>query len=251
MVKKIKFASGGKCGDFIHQLNVIRVICAREGAVADLFIVDDGDAWNFGAKQAHADMFDIIKEQWYINEFNCINGYPDGDFINLNDWRKTVATTHALTGKYDKCWSEVLSQQYEYRIPGTYEWMIGSVFDFNTKGKTVVHRSKHRHNSGFNWPYFMSQFECLFVTCDKQEWEEFTHKDKCTLYLVPDITAMVNAIWSADGFIGNQSAPFAIACALDKPRLCELDYDPAPFYIGEEKYSENIKWFLNDKINNL
>lgn len=250
-MKTIQFCSGGKLGDFIHQLNVVRVICEKEEVVANLFIVDDGDVWAKGAEQAHAEMFEIIKEQWYINEFNFIGGYPEGEYINLNTWRQGVANTHAQTGKYDECWSEMLSHEYGYKIPVKYEWMIGSMYDFNTKGKVVIHRSKHHHNDAFPWHKYVSKEKSIFVTTDIKEWEIFPYKEGTNLYLVKDITAMVNAIWSSVGFIGNQSAPFAIACALDKRRLCELDPDPAPFYVGEEKYSNNIKWFLNDQINNL
>lgn len=249
----INFVSGGFLGDFIHQLNVVRCICAHEGAVANLYISDGygGDTWRYGAKKAYEDMYDVIKEQWYINEFNYLEGEMQGKFINLNDWRKMVATTHAETGKYDKCWTELLSQYYGSKIPKQYDWMIGSVYDLYTKGKVVIHRSKHRHNGSFDWVKSMRGLKCVFVSCDPQEWQLFQYKEGVEFYQVKDVTEMVNAIWSADAFIGNQSAPLAIASALDKYRLCELDADPAPFYMGEEKYSNNIKWFLNDQINNL
>ena len=92
---------------------------------------------------------------------------------------------------------------------------------------------------------------CEFVTNDQMEWDLFPYKDKAQLHLVKTISEMAIAINSGKLFIGNQSAPLAIASALDVPRVCELDYDPAPFYMGEEKYSNNIKWYLNDQVNNL
>ncbi len=254
----VNCVSGAMAGDFIHQLDAARNIAVKHGPV-NLYLSDahGGDFWKYGAKKAYEDMYGIIKAQPYIKEFYLFEqGMDIGEYINLNDWRPIVATTHAETGKYDKCWSELMCSVFNYQPNPEYAWLIGETYDFNTKGAIVIHRSKHRHNGSFPWELvklscLSNDKELIFVTCDVAEWQQFEYKTDVRPYIVKDITEMANAIWSSDGFVGNQSAPLAIASALDKMRICELDADPAPFYMGEEQYSQNITWFLNNEINNL
>lgn len=257
-MKTIRFVGSGLLGDFIHGLAAIKNICLRENALADVYISDGyfGDVWKYGAERAFLDLKGILLKQDYIQSVSYLEGLMEGEFvngfINVNDWRPIVAKTHAETGRYNTCWSELMAQTFNYPIPEEYAWLKATAIERQTYKKTVIHRSKHRHNGNFNWEAAINPFETnLFVTTDKMEWDVFPYKHRCLLYLAKDIQQMVNAIHSADKFIGNQSAPFAIACALDVPRLVELDTDPAPFYIGEEKYSKNIKWFLNEEVNNL
>lgn len=236
-------------GDFIHQLSVVKNICDQKFAKANLYLSEGygGDVWRLGGEQAYNDLKEIIKKQHYINDFIFLRGEMSGDYINLNKWRGRVATTHSETGKYDTCWSELLSQVYEYEISRFYHWLVPTE---KYKMPILLHRSKHRHNNSFDWEPYLKEYS-LFVTTDHHEYEIFKHRDRCQLFLCKDISHMVNVINGCRLFVGNQSAPFAIANALDVPRICELDADPAPFYMGEEKYSNNIKWFLNDQKNNL
>lgn len=251
-MKTVRFVGSGLLGDFIHSLQAAFNICKHENAKADIYITDGyfGDVWKYGSEVAYKDLRIILEHQEWINSVNHLVGLMEGDFINLNEWRKVVATTHAETGKYDKCWTELLSETYRYPMPEYNQQWLKSKY-INGDRRIVIHRSKHRHNNSFDWvPYL--KCNSFFITTDRSEWKDFKHKDQCPAY--SDNSSIIGLFTMLEGcelFVGNQSAPFAIACALNIPRVCELDADPAPFYMGEEKYSGNIKWYLNDTVNNL
>lgn len=251
------FISGGMMGDFIHQLQACKNICMRDGVMANLYICDghDGDVWRYGIQKAYEDLLPLLKHQFYINKFEILvdKNLLDPYCYNLNEWRKVVATTHAETGKYDTCWTDLMAKIYNYEhMLGTYTFQnwIESPTSYSTKGAIVIHRSVRHHNAPLD---FWHKVFCnnpnkkfVFVTTNVAEYNDFEYKSRCSAICVKDIAQLAELIAGCKLFIGNQSAPFALACALDVPRLCELDPDPAPFYMGEEKYSSNMNWVLTE-----
>lgn len=243
----INFIAGGMMGDFIHSLYVVKQLCAQNNKKANLFIAEGhGDVWRFDLNKTHADLKSLMNNQDYINNFGILNPTEFNEpAVNLTDWRKTLIHTDA---GYEKCWSEVLSECYKFQILDEYKWLNASE-DAITKNKIVIHRSVHRHNGEFPWKKILDTYkneEVVFLTSHITEWDVFPHKyGNIRLHQVSTVSDMANAVNSCKMFIGNQSAPFSLACALDVPRLVELDYDPAAFYMDEKKYSNKISWFLN------
>jgi ADP-heptose:LPS heptosyltransferase len=243
----IDFVAGGMMGDFIQSLYALKNICKQKNEKANLYIANDGDIWKYGLQKAYDDLKDLINLQPYINKFEILPASFNKSFINLSDWRKIVAITHDQTGGYNKCWTEVLSECYNFTISKQYQWLFCSPNNISNN-KIVIHRSLHRHNN-FPWKQIIdnSSYKILFLTSNIEEWNKFPFKNRnMEVHQASSITEMASIISSSKMFIGNQSAPFSIACALDVPRLVELDYDPAKFYMDEIKYSDNISWFLNN-----
>ena len=239
----INFCSGAKMGDFIHSLYVVKNICERRNAKANVYLNKGGDVWTYGIEKAYNDLYPIISKQSYINKFEVAGDVNYVD-IDLNDWRKEVAQTHIETGKYDKCWTELLSSYYGFDIPKEYKWLEVNEVDQSTVDRVVFHRSTHHHSSIDFWK---KQIDTLnevpvFVTTSQQEFEQFPLNYYVTPYILQTVSEWVVAIASCKFFVGNQSAGFAIASALDIPRTCELYDDVAVFYSGETKYSKNIKF---------
>jgi hypothetical protein len=242
----INFIAGGMMGDFIHSLYAVKNICEQKADKANLYLSDgDGDVWKFGLQRTHDDLNDLIMSQPYINSFNiCKMSEFKESFINLNDWRRILRHTDA---GYENCWSDVLSECYGFSIPPDYKWLNDKPNE-TVSGKILIHKSTHRHNPEFPWAKILNNLndDILFLTSNSDEWDKFQFKSaKIKLHHVSTITEMASAIGSCKAFIGNQSAPAALACALDVQRLVELDADPSKFYMDETKYSNNVSWFLN------
>lgn len=255
---EINFISSGMLGDFIHSLSVVKNICEKEKSMANIYLTDKinvygGDVWRFGCSKAHHDLVEIVFSQPFVNKFEVLSDDFNEPFINLNEWRLGIENDRMDKGVYYKSWSELLSGYYNYEIPLIYKWIDIDKTDNDIMGKIMIHRSSHRHNPSFDWNKVLNMSEeFVFVTCSIDEWKNFTFKnDRIILKFVKTMNEMAICINSCKYFIGNQSAPFALASALDVPRLVELDSTACMFYINEIKYSKNISWYLREDINNL
>lgn len=236
MEKVLNFTSGGLMGDFINSLYAVKNICEREQARANIFLTDGGDPFKYGVKKAFEDLKEIVLEQSYVKSFTLQQ--VKAPFIDLNLWRNEVRRDY-FNGGYRKSWSEVFSGYYKFNIPSEYQWLFTNKTDEKTKGKTLIHRSTKRHSKTFDWENVLNE-DVLFITTDINEYNDFFLKDKVDLYLVNTISELAITINSCQKFVGNQSAPFAIASAFDKERICELDSIDAVFYSGEVKYSKKM-----------
>lgn len=260
-MKEINFIACGMMGDFIHSLAVVKNICERDNAVANIYLSDayhlyGGDRWRFPIEKVYADVCALIIRQDYINTFtilpnNIILTQSETPYINLNSWRKSIMFDHSKHGFYFRSWTTFLSDYYGYDIKSPYGWI--SLPDSHLmKDKIIIHRSLHRHNPSFDWEALLSDIEeeIIFLTCSQKEYDSFPFKsENIKLKLVTTISEMAVCINSCKFFIGNQSAPFALASAFDVNRFVELDKEPARFYMDENKYSDKISWYLNNDEN--
>lgn len=240
----LNFLASGLMGDFIHSLCACKNICQQKNVKADLYIAEGwlGDPFRFGVQKAYIDTFDLISSQDYINKYELLPNGFSGEIINLNRWRTEVHTTYNKTGGYNKNWTTLMSETFDYPI-GEYKWLSTENVDEKAKDRILIHRSKQRHSYSYRNFFNTLQEKPLFITTNEDEYNFFEFKDYTELHLVNTISEMAIAINSSKLFIGNQSSPFALACALDVNRICELDSgDASPFYIGEDKFSGNINF---------
>lgn len=263
-MKKINFISCGQIGDLFHQLFVIKSICLENNAKANLYIADlsynlcVGGNFTFDLNKTYEDTKEIIKSQPYIDSYEildesiqfeskiCNCGFkdncftPNDTFIHLNYWRLVYAQQR-------KCWTNLLSDYFQFK-PLQNKYLETNKIDKNVIGKILIHNSNKRHNYEFPWETILNtEKDILFISTDISEYESFRFKrESINPYIVNNLNDMVNAIGSCELFIGNQSAPLAIASALDVPRIAELHSSSYEFYVNEEKYSDNISWFVNN-----
>jgi len=250
----INFLACGQVGDLIHTLYVVKSMCLRDNAKANIFISDISSQlpccgnFTYDTSKTYEDLKDFILLQPYVNEFNILPPNYTEPHINLNTWRDYIEVILASSGGYTKCWSELMIEKFNIdKIDGPW---IESNIDPNTVNKILIHQSDKRHNPNFNWDsVIIPEEEYLFITTNINEWNNFQNKrDNIKLYLKDTVSEIISAINSCKFFIGNQSSPFAIASALDKPRLGVLDNTSKGFYMDEKKYYNNISWYY-DSIN--
>lgn len=247
----INFISGGHTGDLIHELYVVKNICTSLNDKANLYITDSSsqlfgcENFSFDLNKIFNDTKDLINYQDYINEYNILPNNFDEKFVNLSKWRG-LRTTYGFTN-----WTKLLCDFYKLRPSPNYRWIDIENIDTNTLGKILIHHSGRRCNHNFDWNILSNtKKDVLFITSNIEEYKDFQakHNSKAKLYLLETVSEIFTAINSCDLFIGNQSMPFAIACSLDKKRICELHYLSAEFYINENLYSNNISWVLDNRF---
>jgi hypothetical protein len=126
----------------------------------------------------------------------------------------------------------------------------------NLKGKVLIHRKYHNERINDKFPYdvIMQSFkgELAFISASDRDYDNFPYKDELPFVKVSRLDDWYSAINACELFVSNLSAPTAIAHSLDKPRVIELsNISDNKHCIGEERYSKNIRWYVNDVVNNL
>ena len=256
----VNFVSGGQVGDLIHTMFVVKNICNVYNLKANIFISDGSYRINrsgnftFDLPKTFNDLYFLIKNQSYVNNFSILPRDFKDPYINLNDWRDHIEYTK-VNGVFSKCWTDILTDAYNLKLDNSdYTKWLDVDDDTFTIGKTLIHRSLHRHNRDFDWNKYLDYIDgdILFITSNEKEWDIFPYKrDNIKLYLRNTIFDMAKSIKSCKYFIGNQSSPFSIACALDVERLVELDYGSQNFYINERNYFNKISWYYNDDCKHI
>ena len=89
---KINFICGGKTGDLLHNLMVIKLLCQTYNAKGILYITNNriygGDYFHFDMETTYNDLEPMIMSQDYIDSFHILNDEENiGNFVNLNQWR--------------------------------------------------------------------------------------------------------------------------------------------------------------------
>ena len=175
----------------------------------------------------------------YINDFKI--GFEE-DCINISNWRKNVFNDFK-NGGYKKSWSELLSLEYDFKIPDSenYKWIFFDEKNKELQDTILIHSSNKRINPYFKYDNLLNQ-NISFLVCNNNDF----YIDGYKKYEVNNIYDMAILINSCKYFIGNQSAPFGLANALDVKRLgiLDLDFENYIFYQNEINYSKNIKTFI-------
>lgn len=221
------FLLGGRTGDLIHALYVVKNTPGKH----DLFITDrrdlHSDGFHYPLEKTFEELTPIIKTQDYCNSFQI---YKDEECINLSMWRRYA---------YTASWTQLLSNTFN--IPANGEPWIKIDKQFGWDERIVIHASMVEARRGFHWQLIMDKYEgqCVFIG-NKNEYEAFPFK---VPRLEPDnLESYFKIINGCKFFIGNQSAPLAIAHSLGTPRLAVLNEVDKIHYVGEEKFHNGFYW---------
>lgn len=241
----IVYVSGGKLGDFIHSLYVIMVNYTITGKKGILYISDTlqpSDSFPKGAKQVHSELKKLLLSQEYIEDCLFDDSSIPKDFVHLGKWRFSPML-------YLTNWCNLLSGVYEIpEIPKP--WLKT---DSPKTDRILIHHripSPGRETTSFPWKDIVAKNSCIFITCDRNEYDAFPHKDKVSLKLCQDLDELIREISSAKIFVGNQTAPLAIACALHIPILADLLRGTldSSHYKDEAKNNPNFFWIWENEM---
>ena len=242
----MNFITKGLLGDFIHQVYAVKNLCEKHGEKARIYITGN---FAFGLERAYNDLLKLVICQDYVDAFMILD-HPPHNAIDLDDRWRGYAYAHCPAGKYTYCWSEIMSKEFDFKIPENNKWINATGENKEVKNKILINYggSNPEFNKKLDKLIVENPEDVLFITCNPLEYECSTYKDKIGVQFFRTISDMADALASCKYYIGYQSAPFALACALDIPRLVVLrDETHAGFYTGETKYSKNISYFLTNK----
>ena len=235
----ILYLCGGKLGDFIHLLYVVKKMYQNTGKKGILYLTNQGDHFS-DINLTYNEMIPIIKEQDYIEELNLGCDEVVGHCFDLTDWRNSKQL-------YKTNWLDLLSKHYElYSYFKPIKWLnINSGLEFNDV--IVVHHNKG-HVSEF-LKNILNKNKCVFISCDPNEYNNFESKNLVSFYHCKDLYDMMLVINGCKFFIGVQSSPLVMATGLEKPRLAQLCGLDSNHYIGIENYDKKFFWFMENDSN--
>lgn len=229
------FLLGGRMGDLIHSLYVAKNTPGKH----NLFITDrrdlHSDGFLFDLQRTYGELFPIIIKQEWCNSFHLYEEGISPECINLSMWRRYA---------YSASWTNLLSNTFSVPVNGE-PWIKLDKMPYGLDETIIVHCSCNETRRGHHWEIVMSKYEghCLFVG-NKEEFAAFGYN--IPFHEPKDLREHFHLINSCKFFIGNQSAPLAIAHALGAPRLAMLNEVDKIHYVGEENYHKNYYWMAKD-----
>jgi len=266
----VNFLMGGKLGDFLHSMFAVKQICQHKNAKANVYMYDIG--WEFGIENTCDELKPILEQQDYINSLNVlesekyhlepIQNQAQNTPITIFD-EKLLQEGYIDLGRYiaspwlwKECWSDLYSKTFDFSISGDYQWIKYDKINPKIENKILIQRKANiKRNPKFPYREIIDNYgkeNILFISSSDTDYEEFPYKDEIPFYKLKTLDEWFTAMNSASMVIANLSAPAVMSHALDKVRIIELDETPDQFHcIGEEKYSQNVKWFVNEINNNL
>jgi hypothetical protein len=261
------FIMGGKLGDFILSMYAVKNICERDSCKANIYMYDIG--WEFGIRNTHAEMLPIMIDQDYVNSFNVMDEC-EIDSVQHSEKNSPVRVFNSkllsegfidLGGYirspllYKNSWSEIYANLFNFDIKNDYSWITHNKEKLETKDRILIHRKFSKTlNHEFPYDQIINEYkdQILFISSNEKDYFDFPYKDRIEFLKVSSIEDWFSSINSCAMLVSNLSAPITIAHALNKLRIAELPNNGDLFHwVGESKYCENIKWFLNDQFNNL
>lgn len=240
--KTKNYLCGGRLGDFIHSLYVIMCQYETTNVKGNIYITDQlqygGDRFSSTLKQTYEELYPIVIKQSYIKSFEIYNNQVID--VNLNYFRHSNIL-------YNASWLQIMASSFNFALLEK-PWIY---MDTNDKYKNtiLIHQSINSHRKLNNFLPILENIiknnNCLFLTCNKTEYDSFHFKHLVPLELKTSLYEMYVAINSCKMFIGNQSSPLAMAYSLFQPLICEST--EGSFYTHKH-YKENY-WVTTNENN--
>lgn len=234
---ELNMISGGRLGDFIHQLYVPAIIYYKYQIKTNLYISEIGDHFSHGLKNTFDELYDTIIQQEYINKFKIYdNQHID---VDLSYWRNN---------NHQVCWTEKLSEIYlkEEDVNIKNFQIVKNIKNIEKYNNSlIINRSldNRRYSKNDIYKKYIEEYgieNTFFIFTDINQYLNFPHKNSVKPLYIDTIKDLFEVINSCKLFIGNLSAPMAIAYALMKNIICEIGMVDSESYLNETKYYNNI-----------
>ena len=235
------YVAGGKLGDLLHVMYVVKATHERTGAKGVVLVTDDptfgGDVFSHGLRASVEELRELMGAQPYIERFDALASreeLADRPVINLNAWRSNLM---------DWKWFNFLPATYGLHPVDPSPWLAlprgGGASD------VLIHYSTSRPpHPAFSWDAFVDAVgahRCAVVTSVRAEYDAFPCRDRVPLRLAPTLGEVAAAIEACAFFVGCQSSPIVFAIASGKPCLCLLDPGAAHMYKGLP--CPHLRWY--------
>jgi GR25 family glycosyltransferase involved in LPS biosynthesis len=207
----IRYISGGKLGDFIHQLSIVNENYLKTSKKGILYLSNKGDEFSLGFERAYNDICTFIKMQPYIHDFKIHSG-EEYD-IDLSSWRNSR--------ELFKCnWYSLFKNEYGVEW-GSHPWLFTETPKSSFANTIFLNCVPTRFPTNTDFKELFERIDkdrVCFITGNIEEYNNFFNKTGINLevYIPTSLYDMIHSINSCKYFIGNPSSPLTYAHALHK-----------------------------------
>lgn len=224
----------GKLGDLFHSLYVPFCYHQKTGQPCKVYMTDKVEPFENGLVNTYNELKDIILKQEWCSGFEIWDGQPIA-------YDTTKFREHPLL--YRACWTEILTSlcfgNAEPIQGGWIKW------GFKKYEKRLVINRRYKNplppHIQANYESIFGQYSEVIFLGSEHDYNLFPLKNMCKLVVPLTIKDWLSYISQSAYFIGNQSAPLAMASALGAKRLGELlprQYPDWIHYANEGKYGD-------------
>lgn len=230
------YIAGGKLGDFIYQLSVIKYNYDKFGKKGVLYLANIGDKFSFSLDTTYNDTKELILKQEYIQEYKIYNNQKYD--INLSNWRSKITETNMLN------WVQIYKIAFDIEWAKN-KWLDNIDNDISLHDTILITHSLMRYNKNIDFSIINNLVEkntVIFICFNMDEYDNFRYKYNINIGVIvcKDITEIATKIHSCKLLIGNLSAPLAVSLALHKKTIGILPTDPVHF-VTDVKLNSNLK----------
>ena len=263
-MKTQNFIIAGKLGDFLHALFAVKSICRQNGIKANVYMVDLG--FEFGIHNTHAEISEFLLDQDYMNSLEILTDYELDPIQNpsqnspirihnsklVEEGYVDLISYIASPWIYKACWSDLYSFTFDFKIPNDYSWITYNKINPDLKDVVLIHRKNEewRINRDFPHDKIIEKYKgkVMFISSSQADYDAFGRPD-IPFLKVTTLEEWFTSINSCLMLVSNLSSPAAMAHSLDKLRIIESPYIvDAAHFIGEERYSNNFYWYINEDL---
>ena len=228
-LEPIRYVNGGRFGDSIHSLSVMKEKYYETGRKGILFLSEQcgGDEFRFGMQKAYDDMFEIISQQNYIYSFSIYRPETDRGFdINLNDWRQSPYLF------FDNWW---FIYHGTYHISwGKHPWITLPTSiskDLKWENKVVINTTSYRYSAYFNFQEIYQTYgdKLVFITMDPSHYVHFvqtTGLSSVPCHVLTSFTELCVILASCKLLVAGLSGPLAVGFAMHTPCMVGMHETP-------------------------
>lgn len=234
----ITYRSGGRLGDFIHQLSVIHEIFLTTGYKGILYMYHENDSFTNGIEDSYNDLYDIVMNQEYIHSFTI---YNNEDYnIDLSIWRYYLNNYIDLPTIYKKIFNTNF---------GKYKW-LNNIQNLNEWNDIIVINTTHYRfirDDIIQQLKNMDLCNVVFVSYIQFEYDYFVKKTNLNIkyYKPKSLMELTQIIYSCKYFIGSFSCPLSIATAIQKDCVYSSNFTTNDqFMTGWDKYMSFIRYSI-------
>lgn len=239
------FYHAGDIGDVLYSLPTMKALGGGNLLLGPRVKLGDNLRPRCGINEPKCEsMRSLLEHQSYIHRVDFSPGYPEVDF-DLNKFRyywagqyreKLVKLWHRQCASNDYPLAWIHAAAFDIGFDETQPWL--QVPTAGHHWKYVINRTARAHGKTFPWGRVVERFklESIFLGT-KAEYQDFCQRfGKIDYLTTPTLLAAAGIIADCTVFLGNTSAPLAIAQGLGKRRVVECrddgfvfdsDYDPS------------------------